>query len=330
MQKVIRIGKKVIVLFEDGSYMENDNVSDSVYKAILDTDNEEEVYKLLCPSYEAVVQECLDKKKLLNTVKDSHILVLKGDSVYWEAISRLSLPFTFIQAIINAEKEGNEELIETYKNFWTLMSLNPDEECRKNLFWFLDKWGLKIAKCGFFVAYRNAVKQKTEEDGTEVYTDAHSGSTRIKIGEIVSIPRKNCDCDSSVSCSRGLHAGGAGWLTKNYYGEQGLVVLINPADVVAVPPLDNYGKLRTCAYLPIRKAEFDASGNIIEINEKDGFDCGYVSEVIYTGLLSNNESESYKIEIPVLPGINNSVISDNLLEIAKGCIINRAEWKKDT
>ena len=68
----------------------------------------------------------------------------------------------------------------------------------------LNKNGLVISKCGFFVAYRNANYHHTEEDGSIVYTDAHTGTTRIKIGEVVTMPREDCDTVQEHTCSQGL------------------------------------------------------------------------------------------------------------------------------
>ena len=88
-------------------------------------------------------------------------------------------------------------------------------------------------------------------------------------------------------------------------------------------PLDDYGKLRTCAYLPIAKAEFDENDRVIPFKEEDGFDCTYVTKVIYEGLMGTETDSPYKITIPEVPGINKEVITDNLLEIAKKCITDR-------
>lgn len=323
MQKIIKVDKKVIVMFEDGSYCERDDVSEELFKEIVDTQNDEEVYALMNPEYEQKVQEYTEATNLKSSVKDSKLLILKGESVYWEEVSQLSMPTELIKVVLDAEANNDEVRINTYRNFWTLMSLNPNEECRRNLFWFLNRWGLKLSKCGFFIAYRNVVPYKTLEDGTKIYTDAHSGTTRIKIGEVVTMPREDCDSDSSNSCSRGLHCGGAGWLKKNYFGSQGMVVLVNPQDVTAVPYIDNYGKLRTCAYLPIAKAEFDEKGDVIPFKAEDGFDCGYVTKVIYEGLMGTEQDSTYKIEIPELPGINKENITDKLLDIAMKCITDR-------
>ncbi len=235
MQKVIRVDKKVIVMFEDGSYCERDDVSDEMFKQIVETEDEDDAYALMCPNHAEKVREYHDAVEFRDSIRDSHILVLKGESVYWEEVSQLSMPTELVKAVLDAEFSHDEVRIDTYRNFWTLMSLNPDERCRKNLFWFLNKNGLVISRCGFFVAYRNAVYHSTDPDGTIVYTDAHSGTTRIRIGEVVTMPREKCDTVQEHTCSRGLHAGSKWWLKKNYYGDQGLVVLINPQDVVAVP-----------------------------------------------------------------------------------------------
>lgn len=323
MQKVIKVDGKVITLFEDGTYCERDNVSNELFKQIVEAESEDEIFALMCPEHRQRMKEYESVQEFMGDIKDSQLLTLKGESVYWEDVSQLSMPTELVRAVLDAEFKHNEVRIETYKNFWTLMSLNPDERCRKNLFWFLNKNGLVISRCGFFVAYRNADFKGTDPDGTEVYTDAHTHKMSIRIGEMVTMPREECDTVQEHTCSRGLHLGAKWWLQKGYYGNQGLVCLCNPADVVAVPPLDDYGKLRTCAYLPIEKAEFDKDGSVIPFRQHDGFDCGYVTKVIYEGLMGTEKDSSYKIEIPEVPGISKQNISDKLLDITMKCITER-------
>lgn len=321
--KLIKVDKKIIVLFEDGSYCERDNVSKEELEAIVSAESEEEVYSIMVPEYKKKIRDYQSIVNLLDSIKNSQLLTLKGESVYWEEVSQLSMPTELVKAVFDAESKHDEVKIDTYRNFWTLMSLNPDERCRKNLFWFLNKNGLVISRCGFFVAYRNANYYSTDPDGTIVYTDAHSGTTRIRIGEVVTMPREDCDTVQEHTCSQGLHCGSSWWLKRNYFGNNGLVVLVNPADVVAVPPYDDYGKLRTCAYLPIAKASFDENGDVIPFEADDGFDCGYVTQVIYEGLMGTEVDSAYKIEIPEMPGINKETISNHLLDIAMKCITNK-------
>lgn len=84
-----------------------------------------------------------------------------------------------------------------------------------------------------------------------------------------------------------------------------------------------YGKLRTCAYLPMETINYDENDDVIPLNVEDGFDCSYVTKVIYEGIMGTEKDSTYKINIPELPGTSSESIQDKLLEIAKNCIVNR-------
>lgn len=318
MQKVIKVDNKVTVFLENGEIVERE-VTEDKFKKVVEAQTDEEVLMILCPEYQKSVELHNNALTLIEKIQKSKLLSIRGDIVYWKEVSCLSVPEELAKAIIKAEEEHNELKISTYRNFWTLMSLNPSEECRKNLYWFLQLHGLKLAKCGFFVAYRNV--DKTDKEG--VYTDHYSHTTTVKIGEVVTIPRKQCDCDSNVECSRGLHCASAKWLKKNYFGSVGLACLVNPADVVAVPHNSEYGKLRTCAYLPMEIIHYNNNDNVIPLDVEDGFDCSYVTKVIYEGTMGTKEDSTYKINIPKIPGTTVESIQDKLLEIAKECIVCR-------
>ena len=317
MQKVIRINNKVIVILNNGCKFEKEDITDEEFEIICNS-SDEELIKMFNPQYEKDLEEAESVKKVINSVETSNLLIKKGDSIYFKGVSELSLPKELVEAIITAENNNDELKLEAYKNFWTLMSLNPNEECRKNLFWFLTKYDMTIAKCGFFVGYRNV--DTTGEEG--VYTDHHSHTFRIKIGEMVTMPREKCDCDSSISCSRGLHCSSVGWLKRNYFGNTGLACLVDPSQVVAVPKVDDYGKLRTCAYLPIKVIKYNENDDVIPLDVEDGFDCSYVTKVIYEGLMGTEDSP-YKITIPDIKGINKESIQDKLLDIAMKCVVDR-------
>ena len=318
MQKVIKVDNKVTVFLENGEVVERE-VTEDEFKKVVEAQTDEEVLKLLCPEYQKSIESHNNALTLIEKIQKSKLLSMRGDVVYWKEVSCLSVPEELAKAIIKAEEEHNELKISTYRNFWTLMSLNPDERCRKNLFWFLQKYGMTISRCGFFVGYRNVDKTKEKN----VFTDHHSHTFKIRIGEMVTMDRDKCDTVQENTCSTGLHIGGRGWLKKNYYGDTGLACLINPADVVAVPPYDNYGKLRTCAYLPMDIIHYDETSNVIPLDVEDGFDCSYVTKVIYEGTMGTKEDSTYKINIPEIPGITVESIQDKLLEIAKECIVCR-------
>lgn len=319
MRKIIKIDDLVIVTLDSGETMQKVGVTDEEFNIIANSESDDEVLTIFHPRILEAKKEARIIEELEERVRKSNLLEWRNDAIYFPIVSELSVPKELALSILNAEDTNDTLRIETYKNFWTLMSLNPDEECRKNLYWFLERNGLVISKHGFFVAYRNV--DPTDTRG--VYTDHHTHTFRIKIGEMAIMDRSQCDANQEVTCSRGLHLGARTWLKHNYYGSIGLTCLCNPADVVAVPRLDYYGKLRTCAYLPIAFCKFDSEGDVIPYDAKDGFDCEYVPKVIYEGLTSTETSATYKFEIPKIQGVTKDRITDNLLEIAKNCIIDR-------
>ena len=179
-----------------------------------------------------------------------------------------------------------------------------------------------ITKSGLFVGYRNAdiYREGNQYEGT-IYTDHHSRTTRIMIGRMVTLDRSKCDCNSEVECSRGLHLGGQSWLNQGYYGDVGLVCLCNPVDVVAVPWANaEYGKLRTCAYLPIAIAEYDESGHVIPFRTDSGFEEPFVPTILYDGITATEDSAAYVIPIPKEleeSSYSSRTVSDKVLDIAR-------------
>lgn len=298
--KIIRVMETITVVLSNGEIISSSTCSDEMFNDIFQNQNDEEYIKnLLLPEFQTKKEVVEENRKLFGGANTSKYLTTKGSSVYMLSVSELSLPEDLVKSFMKAEAEGNQELIDTYVNFWTLVSLNPDSRCRQNMFWFLNRYGMKISKSGLFVGYRNVdikregtffdselasfisseyarvkfVSKKSpkdylvyEKDGnlylkksitpednspignlselysqlsnidvSTIYTDQHTHRFEIKLGEIVSMPRKDCDTVQENSCSRGLHVAGRDWLEKNYFGEVGLMVLVNPADVVAVP-----------------------------------------------------------------------------------------------
>ena len=182
MQKVIKVDNKVTVFLENGEIIEKE-ITEDEFKKVVEAQTDEEVLGLLCPEYQKSIELHNNALTLVEKIQKSTLLSMRGDVVYWEEVSCLSVPEELVKAIIKAEEEHNELKISTYRNFWTLMSLNPDERCRKNLFWFLQKYGMTISRCGFFVGYRNVDKTKEEN----VFNDHHSHTFKIRIGEMVTM-----------------------------------------------------------------------------------------------------------------------------------------------
>lgn len=379
--RLIKIKNSLTVILSDGTTILNNNCTEELYEQVLSCENDEDRTKsLLLPEFFKKKDEYEDKERMLKYISEtSQILTVRGQSVYMEDVSEISLPELLVTEIVKAEKEDNQELLNSYINFWTLCSLNPDSRVRNNLFWFLQKYGMTISKSGLFVAYRNVQlkkdgnniseklakkiskfylkikytwKKKTSnyflykdsegkynvtkeankkgvignlkelynnlsnEEHAPIYTDAHTRTFTIKIGEPVVMDRDKCDPIQENTCSRGLHVAGKDWLTRNYFGDKSLIVLVNPADVVAVPPQDSYGKMRTCAYYPVALVERDEQGNIIDTGIPNGFEDDFINMITYTGEINNEDLIPYRLNIPNIPEINSNTIYDRLNDIS--------------
>lgn len=387
IKNIFRLGTNLVVTLSDGTEYKTNKCTDEMYSSIKELENETElvIQKLNNIFY----PEQAKVEKEYNAIKNSKILVVKGNSAYIPTISNLTVPQMLANKIAEAEEKNDEDALTAYKNFWTLLSLNSNSEVRDNLFWFLNKWGMSVCKSGLIVAYRNVnlksegvkYNQKltstvgigyygmkyrgkdpkdynvvlidedyyitecnsseendsiiignlaklyeniifTNDDAGTVYTDNRTHKFEIRLGHIVSMPRSQCDENQNVTCSHGLHIGAKGWLKNNYCGNIGIKCLINPADVTAVPPIDNYGKIRTCAYYPIQVIEFDSNGDVSDETVPDGFEVDFLNKISYEGTINNVDNDNYKLEIPKkLITTNIEETYQHLREIAK--TINR-------
>lgn len=133
-----------------------------------------------------------------------------------------------------------------------------------------------------------------EEESTVVYTDNYTETMEIVIGKPVSIPRDQCDANPDKTCSKGLHLGSPSFVTKGSFGQEGLICLCNPMNVVAVPYAGGE-KLRCCEYLPIGKAQYDKNGKLLPM-ETATFEYEYsdFTQEKINEMLNNTRFESLK------------------------------------
>lgn len=148
-----------------------------------------------------------------------------------------------------------------------------------------------------------------------VYTDGYTKKFTIRIGEPVTMERSLCDENENVTCSRGLHVAGKSWLKKSYFGDTGLRVLVNPSDVVAVPPLDSYGKMRVCAYYPIAVVEYNERQELVDDVIENGFEDNFMDIITYEGTVNTDDANSYAITVPNIPELSRKRIMDRLSDI---------------
>jgi hypothetical protein len=135
------------------------------------------------------------------------------------------------------------------------------------------------------------------------FTDAHTRTMSIKIGRAVQLDRKKCDADPNADCSRGLHVGNRAFLSRGDFGSDGLIVLVNPKNVVAVPHY-NQNKMRVCEYLPIAIAGYDENRKLIEVefsNFEHDLAQNTLEELDYMSTLNGEDLEEYKLNQFIAP-----------------------------
>lgn len=425
--KVLFIGKVLDVVFMDNTRLSVTDATDELYSKVMQLhDNEEAAKELLLPSLKEekeIYEEAINFEKRVTQYQE---LKRYGDVFIFHKISDVSVPKSVIEAFVKAKEEKNESMVKAILNFWTLACNIADSRVRNNIFWYCEKYGIKLTESGLLKLYRNVVvKEKgtvattpasiTEEEAPEtdltmfissefirvrtkakknpanytviqdekgnlmvsanqkvvdsasvnygnlkelynklsesvssveetpkpqakveefkptIYTDAYTRQMHIQIGKMVMMDRDKCDHKQENTCSRGLHCASRQWLQSqgpSYLGDGkvSLLVLVNPLDIVAIPPVDGYGKLRTCAYLPVKALQWEG-GEIVDDTYDDVLEGEFFENVVYGEPVSaDSESEKYVFQIPKTPEINSSKMKNNLESLKKG-ILGRKQLK---
>ena len=74
--------------------------------------------------------------------------------------------------------------------------------------------------------------------------------------------------------------------------------MINPSDVVSVPRVSDYGKMRCCAYYPMQIIHFNDSKDVDDKVLNDGFEVDFLNKICYTGKVNNEDNDNYKLDLP--------------------------------
>ena len=104
------------------------------------------------------------------------------------------------------------------------------------------------------------------------YTDAHTHSMDIRIGEVYSIPEEEVDVDSRRDCSNGLHVGSRSFGIGSF-GDTKVLCLVNPAKIRSVPIYDG-NKMRVsemfiAAVIEIKDGKYmDEDVDIVHFDEE--------------------------------------------------------------
>ena len=166
---------------------------------------------------------------------------------------------------------------------------NPSYTIVDELYDFITAGALPLTPDGHFLAYK-----KIQHDWKDIY----SGKIDHSIGTTVEMPRNQCDDNRENTCSTGLHFCSKQYL--NHYGssqsntDRVVIVKINPADVVAIPPDYNLTKGRACRYEVIDElTENDSIPEILDPPEKNNTNNNHETTTYF-----DPTEENGTIEIP--------------------------------
>jgi len=183
---------------------------------------------------ESEIRDLMDIAKAVNAYLGDHVEVRDG-SVWHrgepvdECISGRILAFM-------TEGLPVEPLTKFLENLYN----NPSHNSRSQLYSFLEHKNMPITDDGCFLAYKSVDSN---------YMDHHTGKFSNRVGQVLSIPRRNVDDNPENGCSYGFHAGSLDYASGFGGSDRKVVIVkINPADVVSVPNDCEFQKLRTARY----------------------------------------------------------------------------------
>ena len=106
-----------------------------------------------------------------------------------------------------------------------------------------------------------------------IYTDNHTHSKIIKIGQIYREDEDNIDLDNSRSCSRGLHLGSRSFGFDSF-GDTGVMALVNPSKVRSVPNHES-NKMRVSEMFIVGTVDFEDYENHIDSGDLISYSSDY-------------------------------------------------------
>lgn len=150
-----------------------------------------------------------------------------------------SLPRVLGQRLVEFAKEGIP--CSPLLNFAQRLLRNPSYTAVQRLFECLEVNHHAVANDGRFLAYK-----RVRND----FKDWRTGKFDNSPGKIVEMKRNQVDESPDATCSYGLHCSSHEYASSVYQNGQGVLieVLVDPADLVALPRDYNSQKFRVCKY----------------------------------------------------------------------------------
>jgi len=223
------------------------------------------------------------------TIYESEIYY-KGELVHNIMVSRI------LDAI--AKNIPYETLLNFFRNILECESKTVVNE----LYLFLESnESMPIMEDGSFLAYR-----VVDENYNSKHSNPDGTKNRNKIGDIVTINRKNVDTNRFNTCSEGLHFCSYSYIPKYGYENKDRVMIVKifPQDVVSIPNDYNNSKGRCCKYEVIsevknyndtKEFEDNATKQIVRVSKFSSEEINKVEKVLKTQIKENGFTTARKV-----------------------------------
>ena len=202
---------------------------------------------------EAILMEDFDQIPVILDIKGRLVSESNGGLYLLNGVLRsekYAIPALLATRIIEMYKGGFN--VTPLTLFLDNLMQNPNESGTivEELYGFLEACNLPITSDGHFLAYKMVRKD---------FKDIYTGKMDNSVGQVIEMPREQCDFDRGSTCSTGLHFCSEGYL--GHYGtessSQVVVVKVNPRDVTSIPTDYNNAKGRACRYEIVDAIKWD-------------------------------------------------------------------------
>jgi len=200
---------------------------------------------------EADVKPLLDIPTAITTYTGGEINVVNGRLFY----RGVEVKDNLAQVILGFVKSGDPTAAEPFKKFLANCRNNPDLNLVSTIYDWCVKGNMPITPDGELIAWKIV--------GPD-FKSIHSGKRgRLdhSIGATVTEPREECDPNRTQTCSTGIHFASLEYIEKGGYGgglsgkNKIVAVVVNPADITAIPTDYNLSKGRCCRLRVVGEVE---------------------------------------------------------------------------
>lgn len=195
--------------------------------------------------------QLMDVAKAITDFTDGELQIEKG-MFHWRGIPVAN---ALSYKIANLMASG-DETFKGFAKFFARVMTNPSLKTRERLMDFVAADDIFVNEDGRIITFKNvrsdfrpsrSGKWERGEDGRWTYDKDKFYTNRV--GDICEMPREEVDDVEDNTCSKGLHVCSVYYL-KSCWGTDGhtMKVLVDPADVVAIPTDYKNSKARVCRY----------------------------------------------------------------------------------